>query len=98
MAKNEKHTTEGIMVKKEDDVPEWYSQVCLKAELADHSPIKGFMVMKPYGYALWQKIMDEFNLFLKSKGVQNAYFPLLIPESFFHKEAEHAKGFKPEVA
>jgi prolyl-tRNA synthetase len=94
MAKDQK----GITVKKADDMPEWYSQVCLKSELADYGPVKGTMVIRPYGYALWQKIQDYFNNVLKDKDVVNAYFPLFIPESFFKKEAEHAKGFSPEVA
>lgn len=88
----------GITVKKEDDMPEWYSQVVLKAELADHSPIKGCMVIRPNGYAIWQNIVDFFDSNIKKLGVENAYFPLFIPESFFQKEKEHAAGFKPEVA
>jgi prolyl-tRNA synthetase len=90
--------SKGITVKKEEDMPEWYSQVVLKAELAEYSPIKGCMVIRPYGYAIWQQITDFFNARLKKLKVQNAYFPMFIPESFFKKEAEHAKGFKPEVA
>ena len=90
--------TKGITVKKTEDMPEWYSQVCVKAKVADYSPIKGCMVIRPLGYSLWQAIMDEFNRLLKEDGVQNAYFPLFIPESFFAREAEHAEGFKPEVA
>lgn len=91
-------STLGITVKKNDDMPEWYSQVVLKAELADYSPIKGCMVIRPYGYALWEKIQEYFNKRLEKRGVKNAYFPMFIPESFFKKEAEHAEGFKPEVA
>ena len=97
MAKEETKSI-GITAKKSEDAPEWYSQVCLKAELADYSPIKGCMVIRPYGYAIWQKIQDYFNTRLKNLEVQNAYFPLFIPESFFIKEAEHAEGFAPEVA
>lgn len=94
---NEKDT-KGITVKKIDDMPEWYTQVCLKAELADYAPIKGCMVIRPNGYALWQTIVDMFNKYLKEDKVENAYFPLFIPESFFKREAEHAEGFTPEVA
>lgn len=94
----EKNDTKGITVKKKEDMPEWYTQVCLKSELADYSPVKGCMVIRPLGYSLWQGIQDRFNQMLKEDGVKNAYFPLFIPESFFSKEAEHAKGFKPEVA
>jgi prolyl-tRNA synthetase len=98
MAKEQVDDTKGITVKKAEDMPEWYSQVCVKAKVADYSPIKGCMVIRPLGYALWQSIMDEFNRMLKEDGVQNAYFPLFIPESFFQREAEHAEGFRPEVA
>jgi len=89
----------GITVKKEDDMPEWYTQVVQKAGLADfYAPVKGFMIIKPYGYAVWEKIQAYFNSRIKKYGVKNAYFPLLIPEKFFKKEAEHAKGFAPELA
>jgi prolyl-tRNA synthetase len=88
----------GITVKKADDMPEWYGQVVIKSDLADYSPVRGTMIIRPYGYAIWQKIMDYFNLRLKARGVENAYFPMFIPESFFKKEAEHAAGFSPEVA
>lgn len=90
--------TMGITVKKNDDMPEWYSQVCLKAELADYAPIRGCMVLRPYGYSVWQNIMDFFNEKIKARGVKNAYFPMFIPESFFEKEKQHAEGFEPEVA
>ncbi len=78
---------EGITVKKEDDMPEWYSQVCQKAELADTSSIKGFMVIRPNAYSIWENIQRYFDKVIEEKGVRNAYFPLLIPESFFKKEA-----------
>jgi len=95
---SEKPDEKGITTRKEDDMPEWYSQIVLKSGLADYAPVKGCMVIKPYGYAIWQKIMDYFNERLKILKVENAYFPMFIPESFFMKEAEHAKGFSPEVA
>jgi len=88
----------GITVKKSDDFSEWYNEVVIKSDLAEHSPIKGFMVIKPRGYAVWEKIQDFFDKNIKKLGVRNAYFPLLIPEKFFKKEAEHAKGFAPELA
>jgi prolyl-tRNA synthetase len=88
----------GINVKKEDDFSEWYNEVVIKSELAEHSVIKGFMVIKPRGFALWESIQNYFDKRIKSHKVQNAYFPLLIPESFFKKEAEHAEGFAPELA
>lgn len=95
--KNEKKSI-GITVKKEQDFSEWYNQVVACAELADYAPVHGFMVIRPNGYAIWQKIMDFFNPIIEKQGVRNAYFPLLIPESFFKKEQEHAEGFSPEVA
>ncbi|MBD3164710.1 proline--tRNA ligase [Candidatus Woesearchaeota archaeon] len=88
----------GITVKKEDDMPEWYGQVVIKSGLADYSPVRGTMIIRPYGYAIWQKIKDYFNKRIKARNVENAYFPMFIPESFFKREAEHAEGFAPEVA
>ncbi|MBU89905.1 proline--tRNA ligase [Candidatus Woesearchaeota archaeon] len=95
MAKEEKL---GIKVRKEEDFSEWYNEVVIKAELAEHSVIKGFMVVRPRGYSIWEKLQQNFDKAIKNIGVQNAYFPLLIPESFFKKEAEHAQGFSPELA
>ncbi|MBX4212171.1 proline--tRNA ligase [Candidatus Pacearchaeota archaeon] len=90
--------SKGIKVKKNEDLSEWYTDVLLKAELADYAPIRGFMVIRPHAYALWENIQSYFNDILKKHAVKNAYFPFLIPESFFKKEAEHAKGFAPELA
>ena len=98
MSKKQEKDEKGITVKKKDDMPEWYGQVIIKSKLADYSPVRGTMIIRPYGYAIWQKIMDYFNQRLKEKKVDNAYFPMFIPESFFKKEAEHAEGFSPEVA
>ncbi|MDD3174933.1 MAG: proline--tRNA ligase [Candidatus Nanoarchaeia archaeon] len=88
----------GITVKKEENMPEWYSQVVVKSELADYSVVRGCAVIRPLGYSLWQSIVDYFNQRLNKLNVQNAYFPLFIPESFFHREAQHVEGFAPEVA
>jgi len=88
----------GINVRKSEDFSEWYNEVVIKSELAEHSPIKGFMVIRPRGYGIWEKIQSFFDDRIKKLGVRNAYFPLLIPESFFKKEAEHAEGFAPELA
>src|SRR3989338_2554983 len=88
----------GIKVKKDKDFSEWYNEVVIKGELADHSVVRGFMVIKPRGYAVWEKIQSYFDEKIKKSGVKNAYFPLLIPESFFKKEAKHAEGFAPELA
>ena len=94
-----KENSEGITTKKSQDMAEWYSQVCLKAELADYGPVKGTMIIRPNGYAIWQAIQDYFNKnIIKKLNARNSYFPLFIPESFFKKEAAHAKGFTPEVA
>jgi len=93
----EKHEL-GITVKKADDMPEWYSQVVVKSGLADYSPVRGTMIIRPYGYRIWENIQSYFNDVLKKRNVENAYFPMFIPESFFKKEAEHAAGFKAEVA
>ncbi|MBI2578742.1 MAG: proline--tRNA ligase [Candidatus Aenigmarchaeota archaeon] len=87
----------GITVKKKENFSEWYNEVVLKAQLADFSDIKGFMVVKPYGYAIWEKIQQYFDEKIKKIGHQNAYFPAVIPERFFEKEKEHVQGFSPEV-
>lgn len=87
----------GITVKKLENFPEWYSQVVTKAGLADYAPMKGFMVLMPYGYAIWEKIAAFLDREFKRLGHRNAYFPALIPESYLRREAEHFKGFSPEV-
>ncbi|PIN93592.1 proline--tRNA ligase, partial [Candidatus Pacearchaeota archaeon CG10_big_fil_rev_8_21_14_0_10_35_13] len=96
MSKKEK-SDEGLTFKK-SELSEWYPQVVVKSELADYSPVKGFMIIRPRAYHIWQTIQDYFNIRLKKLNVRNAYFPLLIPEEFFKREAGHAKGFTPEVA
>lgn len=78
--------------------PEWYQEVIHQAELADHAPVKGCMVVRPYGWAIWEHVKDTLNDRIKKTGHHNASFPLLIPESFFKKEAEHVEGFAPELA
>ncbi len=98
MGKIKVEDNKGLTVKKNENFSEWYSEIVQKAELADYAPIKGFMVIRPNAYSIWEKIQDYFNNVLREKGVKNAYFPLLIPESFFKREAEHAKGFAPELA
>jgi len=89
---------QGLSVNKEQNFSEWYNQIVQKAELADYSDVKGFMVIRPNAYSIWEAIQTYFDKRIKSLGVRNAYFPLLIPESFFKKEADHARGFVPEVA
>ncbi len=82
----------------EKDFPQWYTDVVVKTKLVDYGPVKGTMVIRPYGYAIWESIQNECNTRFKANGYENAYFPLLIPMSFFTKEAEHVEGFAPEVA
>ena len=81
-----------------EDFPKWYTDVVMKTKLVDYGPVKGTMVIRPYGYAIWENIQNEMNARFKTRGVENAYFPLLIPMSYFTKEAEHVEGFAPEVA
>ena len=81
-----------------EDFPRWYTDVVLKTELVDYGPVKGTMVIRPYGYAIWENIQQGLDKRFKATGHQNAYFPLLIPYSFLTKEAEHVEGFAPEVA
>lgn len=97
MAKNDKNFVERI-TPMEDDFAQWYTDVILKTELVDYAPVKGFMVIRPYGFALWEKIKDFMDERFKAAGHMNMYFPLLIPESMLKKEAEHVEGFAPEVA
>lgn len=80
------------------DFAQWYTDVVLKTDMVDYGPVKGTMVIKPYGYAIWENIQSYMDKEFKKLGVQNAYFPMLIPESFLVKEAEHVEGFAPEVA
>jgi prolyl-tRNA synthetase len=84
--------------KKADGMSEWYTAVALKAELADYSPVRGFMAIRPYGYALWEAIQSWLDRRFKDTGHVTAYFPLLVPESLLQKEAEHVEGFAPQVA
>ncbi len=81
-----------------EDYSRWYTDVVQMAELADYSPVKGCMVIRPYGYALWENIQAGLDRRFKETGHQNAYFPLFIPQSFIQKEAEHVEGFAPELA
>jgi prolyl-tRNA synthetase len=86
------------IARKSEDFAQWYTDVVRKAELADYTPVRGCMVIRPYGYALWENIRDALDDMIKATGHSNMYFPLLIPESLFLKEAEHVEGFAPEVA
>ena len=86
------------ITKRSEDYSQWYIDVVRKAEMADHSPVKGCMVIKPTGYGIWEKIQQRLDRMFKESGHVNAYFPMLIPESFLKKEAEHVEGFAPECA
>ncbi len=82
----------------DDDFPRWYQDVVAKAEMADNGPVRGTMVIRPYGYAIWERMQSELDQRIKAAGAENAYFPLFIPESYFAREAEHVEGFSPELA
>ncbi len=83
---------------KADDVSAWYLKVVAQAKLADYGPAKGTMIIQPWGYALWERIQQDLDARIKERGVENAYFPLFIPESLLQKEAAHVEGFSPELA
>ncbi len=86
------------ITKRSEDFSKWYTEVIRRAELADYSPVKGVMVIRPYGYEIWEHIKENLDRMFKETGHRNASFPLFIPESFLKKEAEHVEGFAPEVA
>src|ERR1700752_3063239 len=89
---------EAKITKRSEDYSRWYTDVIAAAELADYAPVKGCMIIRPNGYAIWEKMQQALDAMFKETGHQNAYFPLFIPESFLQKEAEHGEGFAPEVA
>lgn len=97
MGKKDKQFVEEI-TPMEVDFSKWYTDVIKKTDLVDYSPVKGFMVIKPYGYAIWENLQNFVDRRFKETGHKNVYFPLLIPESLLKKEAEHVEGFAPEVA
>lgn len=86
------------VTKQSEDFAKWYTDVVRQAKLADHGPVKGTMVIRPYGYAIWENFQNILNQMFKDTGHVNAYFPMFIPEHFLQKEAEHVEGFAPEVA
>lgn len=98
MAKQKKEQFVTEITNRADDFSQWYTDVIKKTDLVDYSPVKGSMVIKPYGYGIWELIQSEMDARFKATGHKNAYFPLLIPESLLQKEAEHVEGFAPEVA
>ena len=97
MAKNKEEFVQHIASRTED-FAQWYTDVVIKNDMADYSEVKGCMVIKPYGYAVWELMQQQMDQRFKETGHVNAYFPLLIPESMLMREAEHVEGFAPEVA
>ena len=87
----------GITVSKEDDFSEWYTQIVLKAKLADYAPVKGLIVLRPEGYAIWESLRNTFDKKFLKNGIRNGFLPVLIPESLLGKEQKHFAGFNPEV-
>jgi prolyl-tRNA synthetase len=87
-----------VLTPQSEDFPRWYQDVLNKAELADNGPVRGTMVIRPYGYGLWERMQSEMDDRIKACGAENAYFPLFIPESYLTREAQHVEGFSPELA
>ena len=89
-------SSKGI-VKRSEDFSKWYNELVTKADLAEHSDVRGCMIIKPYGYAIWEKIKDQLDIMFKETGHQNAYFPLFIPKSYLSKEADHVEDLQKNV-
>jgi prolyl-tRNA synthetase len=87
-----------VLTPQGDDFPRWYQDVVAKAELADNGPVRGTMVIRPYGYAVWERMQREVDDRIKAAGAENVYFPMFIPESYLRREADHVEGFSPELA
>jgi prolyl-tRNA synthetase len=87
-----------VLTPRAEDFPRWYQDVIAKAELADNGPVRGTMVIRPAGYAIWERMQSDMDNRIKAAGAQNAYFPLFIPENYLRREAEHVEGFSPELA
>src|SRR6187431_1520791 len=87
-----------VLTPQSKDFPRWYQDVVARAELAENGPVRGTMVIRPYGMALWERMQAGLDERIKQAGAENAYFPLFIPESYLHREAEHVEGFSPELA
>ena len=85
------------ITRRSEDFAQWYTDICKKAELMDYSSVKGFIIYRPYGYAIWEEIQNYLNKRFKESGHQNVYMPTVIPESLFNKEKEHVSGFAPET-
>ena len=86
------------LTSKNKDYSKWYNELVVMADLAENSSVRGCMIIKPYGYAIWENIQSYLDKRFKETGHKNAYFPMFIPKSFIEKEAEHVEGFSPELA
>lgn len=95
MANNKKNDA---ITARDVDFAKWYTDVCRKAELMDYSGVKGFIIYRPYGYAMWEQIQKHMDKKFKELGHENVYMPMLIPQSLLQKEADHVEGFAPECA
>ncbi|MET7641701.1 proline--tRNA ligase [Streptomyces sp. NPDC005438] len=87
-----------VLTPQAEDFPRWYQDLIAKAELADNGPVRGTMVIRPYGYGIWERMQADMDSRIKEQGARNAYFPLFIPQSYLTREAEHVEGFAPELA
>ncbi|HTI32187.1 MAG TPA: aminoacyl--tRNA ligase-related protein, partial [Miltoncostaea sp.] len=87
-----------ILASRTDDFPQWYQDVVAKAEMAENGAVRGTMVIRPYGYGLWERMQAEMDARIKACDAENVYLPLFIPESYLRREAEHVEGFSPELA
>jgi len=87
-----------VLTPQAEDFPRWYQDVVAKAELAENGPVRGTMVVRPYGFSIWERMQAELDRRIKDAGAEGAYFPLFIPESYLHREAQHVEGFSPELA
>src|SRR3954449_8690487 len=88
----------GVLTPQAEDFPRWYQDVVAKAQLAENGPVRGTMVIRPWAYGIWELVQRALDERIKASGARNAYFPLLIPESYLKREAEHVEGFSPELA
>jgi prolyl-tRNA synthetase len=86
------------LTRQSEDFPGWYNDVVLKAQMASYSPVRGCMIIRPYGFAIWESMRDELDRYIKATGHENVYFPLFVPKSLLEREAEHVEGFDPQVA
>src|SRR5208283_5371907 len=98
MAEKQAKQNDKRVTPRSEDFAAWYNDICIRAELADYSPVRGCIVFRPDGFAIWEAIRDDLDKRIKKTGARNAYFPLFIPQSFIQREAQHVEGFAPELA